>query len=125
MFEFGKNHLLELAPRIVPCGISYPKILKKTREKSFEVMCASSKRLHTDLDHQKHRSEVIPARKIARQKPLSHFKLQNLSPASAAVREKATQMECSVDKARLARHEDIELDDEQSEELCDVMKKIE
>ena len=35
-------------------------------------------------------------------------------------------MERSVDKARLARHEDIELllDDEQSEELCGVMKKI-
>ena len=90
-------------------------------------MCASCKRLRTDLDHQKHRSEVSPARKIARQKPSSHFKLQYLSPASAAVRKKATQMERSVDKARLARHEDIELllDDEQSEELCGVMKKIE
>ena len=78
-------------------------------------MCASCKQLRTDLDHQKHRSEVSPARKIARQKPSSHFKLQYLSPASAVVRKKATQMECSVDKARLARHEDIELllDDEQ------------
>ena len=100
---------------------------KKEEKKSFEVMCASCKRLHTDLDHQKHRSEVSPARKIARQKPSSHFKLQYLSPTSAAVRKKATQMERSVDKARLARHEDMELllDDEQSEELCGVMKKIE
>ena len=49
-----------------------------------------------------------------------------LSPSKVAVRKKATQMERSGNKAKLARHEDIELllDDEQSEELCGVMKKI-
>ena len=99
----------------------------KEEKKSFEVMCGSCKRLCTDLDHQKRRSEVSPARKVARKKPSSHFKIKYLSPASAAVRKKATQIERSVDKAKLARHEDIELllDDEQSEELCNVMKKIE
>ena len=50
-----------------------------------------------------------------------------MSPASVAVRRKATQAERSADKAKLARHEELELplDDEQSDELCDVMKKIE
>ena len=88
-------------------------------------MCASCKRLCTDLDHQKRRSEVSPARKVARLKPSSHFKIKYLSPASAAARKKATQIERSVDKAKLARREDIELQLEQSEELCNVMKKIE
>ena len=99
----------------------------KEEKKSFEVLCASCKRLCTDLDHQKCRSEVSPARKVARQKPSSHFKIKYLSPASAAARKKATQIERSVDKAKLARHEDTELllDDEQSEELSNVMEKIE
>ena len=103
------------------------KKFQQKEKKSFVVVCGCCKRLCTDLDHQKLRSEVSPVRKVARQKPSSHFKIKYLSPASAAVRKKATQIERSVDKAKLARHEDIELllDDEQSEELCNVMKKIE
>ena len=36
-------------------------------------------------------------------------------------------MECSTDKAKLAKHEELELplDNEQSDELCNVMKTIE
>ena len=50
----------------------------------FKVPCGSCKVMICNLEHQKRRSEVSPARKLARQKPSSHYKLQYLSPASAA-----------------------------------------
>jgi len=50
-----------------------------------------------------------------------------LSPATTTVRKRATQKERSRDKAKLAKHEDMELllDNEKSEELCTLMKTIE
>ena len=54
-------------------------------------------------------------------------KLKYLSPVGVAARKNATQMEHSIDKAKLAKHEELELplDNEQFDELCNVMKTIE
>ena len=101
---------------------------KKEDKLMSEVLCSSCKRLICNLEHQKRRSEEFsPARKLARQKPSSRYKFKYLSPASTAIRKKAAQMERSSDKAKLARHEDMELllDNDQSEELCNIMKTIE
>jgi len=99
----------------------------KEEKKSFEVLCGSCKRLCTDLEYRKCQSDVSPARKAARLLPSSHYKKKYLSPASTAVRNKAAQAERSADKAKLAKHEelDVPLDDEQSDELCAIMKRIE
>ena len=55
------------------------------------------------------------------------YNLQYLSSAYRIVRKRAAQQECSSDKAKLAKHEDMELllDNEQSEKLCTLMKTIE
>lgn len=99
----------------------------KEEKKSLEALCGSCKRLCTDLEHQKRRSDISPGQKVARLQSSSHFKLKYLSPASVAARKKVTQMERSTDKAKLAKYEELELplDDEQSDELCNVMKMIE
>lgn len=99
----------------------------KEEKKSLEVLCGSCKRLCTDLEYRKRQSDVSPARKAARLQSSSHFKEQYLSPASQDVRKKATQAERSADKAKLSKHEelDVPLDEEQSDELCDIMKSIE
>ena len=96
-------------------------------KKLFAVLCRECKRLQHHLEHQKRRSEASPARRIARQQPSSSFKLKYLSPASIAKQKKATQMERSADKAKLAKYDDLDvtLDDEQSDELSSIMSKIE
>ena len=96
-------------------------------KKLFTVLCRECKRLQHHLEHQKRRSQVSPARRIARQQPSSSFKLKYLSPASIVKRKKATQMERSADKAKLAKCDDLEvtLDDEQSGELSSIISKIE
>lgn len=78
------------------------------------VLCRQCKCLHHDLEHQKRRSQVSPARRLARQQPSSSFKLKYLSLASIAKQKKVTQMERSADKAKLAKYDDLEvtLDDE-------------
>ena len=99
----------------------------KEEKKSLEVLCGSCKRLCTNLEYRKRQTDVSPARKVARQQSSSHFKLKYLSPLSTAARKKAAQKERSADKAKLAKHEelDVPLDDDQSDELCDVIKRIE
>jgi len=94
---------------------------------SFAVMCKNCKRIKLNLDIQKRRSTVSPSKRTARQQPSSSFKPQYLSPASAAQRKKATQRERSADKAKLARCAELEvtLDDEQSDELTNIMNRIE
>ena len=84
-------------------------------------------RLCTNLEYRKRQTDVSPARKVAWQQSSSHFKLKYLSPLSTAARKKAAQTERSADKAKLAKHEelDVPLDDDQSDELCDVIKRIE
>ena len=99
----------------------------KEDELSFAVMCKNCKRIQYNLDIQKRRSTVSPSRRIARQQPTSSFKLKYLSPANAAQRKKATQKERSADKAKLARCAELEvmLDDEQSDELTNIVNRIE
>jgi len=50
-----------------------------------------------------------------------------VSPASVVKRKKATQRERSADKAKLARCAELKvtLDDEQSDELTNIMNRIE
>ena len=97
-----------------------------TKQKSmFAVLCKSCKRLLTLLEHQKGRSDVSPARRIARQQPSSSFKLKYLSPASVTKRKKATQIERSTDKAKLAKLTNTELllDDTSGDELQKVFQE--
>jgi len=54
------------------------------------VLC---KRLICDLDHQRRRSDISPSRKLMWLQPSFNFKKKHLSPASKAIREKATQQE--------------------------------
>ena len=90
------------------------------------VLCRECKRLQHHLEHQKCRSQVSPARQIARQQPSSSFKLKYLSPASVVKKNEATQMEKSADKAKLAKCDDLEvtLDDEQSDELSVLRQRL-
>ena len=90
------------------------------------VLCKPCKRLQSDLDHQRRRSQVSPSRRASRQLPSSSFKLKYLSPISLVKRKQATQKERSSDKSKLARFIDfVTVDDEQSDELTKVMEKIE
>ena len=99
----------------------------KEEKKSLEALRSSCKCFCTDLEHQNRRSDISPAQKVAQLQSSSHFKLKYLSPTTVAARKKATQMERSTDKAKLAKYKELELplDDEQSDELCNVMKMIE
>ena len=99
----------------------------KEEKKPLDALCGSCKRLCTDLERQKRRSDISTARKVAQLQSSSHFKLKYLSPTTVAARKKATQMEHSTDEAKLAKYKELELplDDEQSDELCNVMKMIE
>ena len=90
-------------------------------------MCRSCKRLHSDLDHQRRRSDVSPSRRLKRQQPSSSFKLKYLSPASATKRKTAAQKERSLDKAKASRlaEFDITLEDDQSDEVSEIVSTTE
>ena len=94
---------------------------------SDEVLCRPCKRLTSDLNHQRRRSDVSPARRLKRQQPSSRYKLKYLSPASLRKRKAATQKERSNDKAKLSRlsEYDITLEDDQSDEVSEVLQTIE
>ena len=79
------------------------------------------------MNHQRRRSDVSPSKKLQRQQPSSHFKVNYLSPASALKRKQAAQQERSADKAKITKYESLEvtLDDDQSDELSSVIDKIE
>ena len=70
---------------------------------------------------------MSPSKKLQRQQPSSHFKIKYVSPASRIKRKQAVQRERSADKVKLAKydHLDITLDDDQSDELCGVIERIE
>lgn len=97
------------------------------KEKSSDmVLCKPCKRLQSDLDHQRRRSQVSPSRRASRQLPSSSFKLKYLSPMSLVKQKQTTQKERSSDKSKLARFVDfVTVDDEQSDKLTKVMEKIE
>jgi len=94
---------------------------------SVEVLCRPCKRLKSDLDHQRRRSDVSPARRLKRQLPSSRYKEKYLSPLSRTKRKAAAQKERSNDKAKLARliELDITLEDDQSDEVSEVLQTIE
>ena len=87
-------------------------------------MCRPCKRLHSDLDHQRRRSDVSPSKRLERQQPSSSFKY--LSPASTAKRRTATQKKRSLDKAKVFRLSefDITLEDDQSDEVNEIISTI-
>ena len=91
-----------------------------------EVLCRACKRLRADLDHQRSRSDVSPARRLKRQQPSSRFKLKYLSPASTLKCKAAAQKERSNDKAKLSSltEFDVTLEDDQSDEVIDIIKRI-
>ena len=95
------------------------------RDKS-EVLCRGCKRLCSDLDHQRRRSDVSPSKRASRQLPSSNFKKKHLSPVSFTKREQAAQRERARDKAQIAklRHH-ITLEDEQTDEVSQIMHTIE
>ena len=101
----------------------------KSEEKlANDVLCKACKRLVCDLDYQSRRSsDVSPSKQIKRLQPSSNFKLKYLSPASVAKRKRATQQERSHDKEKLQKHDDLDitLEDDQSDELRDIVTKLE
>ena len=90
------------------------------------VRCYACKRLVTDLNHQKKRTIAeTPTRKIKRQNPSSRAKLSYMSPASQAKRKKLAQYERTSNIRKLTNlEEEISLDDEQHEEMCNVVQRI-
>jgi len=93
-----------------------------------EVLCSSCKRLKTDLDWQRRRTlQESPQRKIKRQAPSSKAKLSYMSPASQAKRKQNSLKERTKDKAKLSKFEktEVTLDEEQHDEMCNIVNKIE
>ena len=92
-----------------------------------EVRCSFCKRLVTDLEHQKRRTNAeTPTRKVKRQHPSSRARLSYMSPASQTKRRKLAQYERTNNLRKLARYEENEvtLDDEQNDEMRTIMEKI-
>ncbi|XP_065911308.1 uncharacterized protein [Dysidea avara] len=97
----------------------------KDRSKSA-VLCRGCKRLNTDLEHQRKRSDVSPAKHAKRLLPSSSFELKYLSPKSVAKRKQATQRERSRDKVAIAKaNNEVVLEDDQSDEVNQIMQTIE
>ncbi|XP_065903644.1 uncharacterized protein [Dysidea avara] len=97
----------------------------KDRSKSA-VLCRGCKRLNTNLEHQRKRSDVSPAKRAKRLLPSSSFKLKYLSPKSVAKRKQATQRERSRDKVAIAEaNNEVVLEDDQSDEVNQIMQTIE
>ena len=90
------------------------------------VLCRGCKRLHSDLEHQRRRSDVSPTRCAKRQLPSSLFKLKYLSPKSVTKRKQATQQERSRDKAKIRKGDcDVVLEGDQSDEVSQIIQTIE
>lgn len=90
------------------------------------VLCRACKRLCSDLEHQRRRSNVSPTKRAKRQLPSSHFKLKYLSPKSVTKRKQATQQERTRDKAKIGKGDrDIVLEDDQSDEVSQIIQTIE
>ena len=87
----------------------------------------SRKRLRGQLDRALQRCmSYSPRRKIKQQQPSSNYPLKYMSPASLKKRKGNTQQERNKDKKALAnyRHMEVTLDDEQSNEMVEIMDKI-
>jgi len=92
-----------------------------------EVRCSACKRFITDLERQKRRTnEETPMCKIKRQKTSSKARLSYISPESRAKRKTLAQFERTNSIRKLQKYEENEvvLDDDQNDEMCQLMQKI-
>ena len=104
-----------------------PKNATKAQKSSLSVLCGSCKRLWGQLDRALQRCmSYSPRRKIKRQQPSSNYPLKYMSPAILKKRKGNTQQERNKYKKALAkyRHMEVTLDDEQSNEMVEIMDKI-
>ena len=95
---------------------------------SKEVLCSSCKRLKSDLEWQKKRTQSeSPTKKEQRQDPSSKAKLSYMSPSSQMKRKRNALMERNSDKKKLAKYQNTEvtLSEEQHEEMSSVVSRIE
>ncbi|XP_065894808.1 uncharacterized protein [Dysidea avara] len=114
----------------VDCSLLFQLAHNATKEEksSKEVKCYPCKSLLLYLKHQKRRtSSETPTRKTKRQQPSSRARMSYMSPASQAKRRKLAQYERTSNIRKLARYEEneIELDEEQNDEMCAIVKKME
>lgn len=102
-----------------------PKARLQERDES-SVLCRGCKRLRSDLEHQRRRSDVSPTRRADQLLPSSNYNLKHLTPTSAAKRRQATQRERTRDKATIAKaNSEVVLEDDQSDEVNQIMQTIE
>lgn len=93
-----------------------------------EVMCPSCKAMKNRLNSQrKITMSESPSRKIKRQAPSSKAKLSYMSPASQTKRKQNAVIERNNDKRKLTKYErtEVTLADEQHEEMCAIVDKVE
>ena len=90
------------------------------------VLCQPCKRLRSDLEQRLKTSTMTPEEKENRVQPSSHYPVKYLSPASMKKKKQNTQLERSSDKKKLKKYEytDLILSDEQHEQMCEIMQKI-
>jgi len=87
------------------------------------VLCQRCKRLRSDLEHQRRRSDVSPAKQLL---PSSNFKLKHLSSRSVTKWKQVTQRERTRYKAAIAKtNNDIVIESDQSDEVDQSMQTIE
>ena len=105
-----------------------PKNAAKAEKSSLTVLCGMCKRLCSELDRALQRCMgYSPHRKVKRQQPSSNYPLKYMSLASLKRRKSNTQQERNKNRKALAkyRHMEVTLDDDQSDELVEIMDKIE
>ena len=94
---------------------------------SSEVQCSACKRLVTDLNCQRRRTLAeSPTRKLKRQSSTSRARLTYMSPASQKSRKSNAQIERSnmMRKLEKLRGADVTLNDEQHDEMCSLVERI-
>ena len=104
-----------------------PNNAPKAQKLSLSVLCGMCKRLRGELDRALKRcTSYSPRRKLKRQQPSSNYPLKYMSPASLKKRKSNTQQERNKDKKALAKygHLEVTLDDDQSDEMMEIMDKI-
>ena len=102
-----------------------PKNAAKAEKSSLTVLCGMCKRLRSELDRALQRcTGYSPHCKVKRQQPSSNYPLKYMSPASLKRRKSNTQQERNKNSISY-RHMEVTLDDDQSDELVEIMDKIE
>jgi len=114
----------------VNCPLWFKQSVKARASEKYasKAMCSVCKRLKTHLDWQLKRTlSESPSRKVKRQAPSSKAKLSSMSPASQNKRKQNVTSERNSDKKKLRKYENTEvsLDDDQHDDLCEIVKKIE